>query len=82
MRRDTRSRAQRVREAILQDLQASAEPLRLGEMQNALGIARGRAEVYQQAQRLTDAGQLVRDGRGYADGEAHTYYLAERPAGT
>lgn len=77
MKRDTRSRSARIREAILAQVEANPDGLRLGEMTAALAIAAGnRTEVYLQARRLTEQGSLTRHGAGYAEGEAHTYTLA------
>ncbi len=77
MRRDTRSRAQRIREAILRDLEATDGPLTLGEMKLAAAEAHGnRAEVYWNARKLAERGALIREGAGYHHGETHTYELA------
>jgi hypothetical protein len=77
MRRDTRSRSERIRAAIVADLEAAPYPLRLGELRRALELASIRQEVYLQAERLVRDGRLRKSGAGYQRGEAYTYELID-----
>lgn len=76
MTRDTRSRARRIREAILDDLETAAgQPLLLGELTSAAAIAASRQEVYVQTLELMKAGLIERHGDGYQAGEPYSFTL-------
>lgn len=68
-------RAERVRQAILDDLRRAGAPLPLAELETARSIARGPAELYIVAERLRLAGALERFGEGYHRGDPHRYAI-------
>lgn len=80
--RDTRSRAAKIRAAMLADLTEAPYGLTLAEMQRANRTVRlnagSRAEVHQAACRLMRDHLVARSGAGYANGETFLYRLAEQ----
>lgn len=66
-------RAERVRRAILEDLERLGRPATLAELETARAIARDARELYITAERLRATGAIERQGAGYHQGDPHRY---------
>lgn len=69
-------RAERIREAILEELRSAGAPLSLAELTTARAIARDARELYITAERLRATGAIERQGAGYHQGDPHRYAIA------